>query len=84
VDDPLGEAGRGWALADLAGHLSDPATAASARAAALPLLMSATRHRWSRAGRPLGALAHIARLDLAGPATPWRVARLAWHRLTGR
>jgi phytoene synthase len=84
VDDPPGEAGRGWALADLAGHLSEPATAASARAAALPLLMSATRHRWSRAGRPLGALAHIARLDLAGPATPWRVARLAWHRLTGR
>jgi len=82
--DPLGEAGRGWALADLAAHLSDPAMAARARDAALPLLASATCHRWSRRGRALGAMTHIARLNLAGPATPRRVARLAWHRFTGR
>lgn len=82
--DPLAEAGQGWALADLANHLSDPASAAHARVAAVPLLFVAADHRWSRPGRALGALAHIARLNLAGPATPWRVARLAWHRLTGR
>jgi phytoene synthase len=84
ASDPLAAAGRGWALADLAVHLSDPALAARARDAALPLLVGATSHRWSRAGRALGALTHIARLNLTGPVTPGRVARLAWHRLTGR
>ncbi|MBN8814925.1 MAG: squalene/phytoene synthase family protein [Sphingomonas sp.] len=84
VDDPLAEAGRGWALADLAAHLSDPVLAGIARDAALPLLVGATARRWSRKGRPLGALTHIARMNLAGPATARRVARLAWHRLTGR
>ncbi|MEO5939196.1 MAG: squalene/phytoene synthase family protein [Sphingomonas sp.] len=82
--DPLAVAGQGWALADLAAHLSEPASAARARDAAIPLLDSATRHRWSRAGRALGALTHIARLNLAGPPTPSRVVRLAWHRLSGR
>jgi len=82
--DPLADAGAGWALADLAAHLSDPALATRARDAARPLLARATAQRWSRAGRALGALTHSARLDLAGPATPRRVARLAWHRLTGR
>ena len=84
VNDPLAQAGRGWALADLAAHLSDPVLAGTARDAALPLLAHATGHRWSRKGRPLGALAHIARMNLAGPAMARRVARLAWHRLTGR
>jgi len=82
--DPLAEAGRGWALADLAAHLSDPNLAARARAAAAPFLVRATGHRWSREGRALGALAHLARLNLAGRPGPRRVARLAWHRLTGR
>ena len=82
--DPLAKAGEGWALTDLAAHLSDPVMAAQARSVAGPLLATATRHRWSRRGRALGALAHSSRLNLAGPATPWRVARLAWHRLTGR
>ena len=82
--DPLAEAGQGWALADLAAHLSDDALAARARAMAAPLLTDATVYRWSRNGRALGALAHIARMNLVGPATPWRIVRLAWHRLTGR
>lgn len=83
-DDPVETAGEGWALADLATHLSDPALARKAREAARPLLARATGQRWSRNARALGALAHVARLDLAGPATPWRVARLGWHRITGR
>ena len=82
--DPLGDAGQGWALADLAAHLSDRASSSRARDAAMPLLIQAGGHRWSRNGRALGALVHIARLDMAGPAGPSRVARLAWHRLTGR
>lgn len=84
ADDPLEGAGQGWALADLAAHLSDPALAARVREKASPALAAVTRHHWSPDARTLGALAHGARLDLVGPVTPWRVARLAWHRLTGR
>ncbi len=86
--DPVTVAGRGWALADLSRHLSDPAEREMVRAAALPLLLEATAARWTRRARALGALAHLARLDLAPdplpPGAPSRVARIAWHRLTGR
>lgn len=83
--DPIEKAGEGWALADLALHSLDPALAASARAMAEPLLRDATSARWSREGRALGAMAHGARMDLAGstPGSPRRVARLLRHRLTG-
>lgn len=88
--DPLAQAGRGWALADLARHLAAPDEAARATALAASLLAEALAPRWSRAGRALGALAHLARLDLAlAPGasrpvgSPRRVGRLLWHRLTG-
>lgn len=89
--DPVERAGEGWALADLARHLGDPAAAGRVLALARPLLNQATRVRWSRQARPLGALAHLARINLGVPldqplpaGAPGRVARLAWHRLTGR
>lgn len=89
--DPLAEAGQGWALADLARHLGEPEEAAKARAMASPMLASATAQRWSREGRALGAMVHLARRDLAlAPGemppigAPSRVGRLLWHRLTGR
>jgi phytoene synthase len=83
--DPVAAAGEGWALADLARHLSDPDARRRAAALAGPGLDAALAARWSRNGRMLGALAHLARLDLAGrPRSPWRVARLLAHRLTGR
>jgi phytoene synthase len=88
--DPLVAAGQGWALVDLARHLRAPDEAAEARDLAAPLLQAATT-RWSRNGRALGALAHLARLDLRVPqgeespmGAPHRVGRLLWHRLTGR
>ncbi|MEI9850035.1 MAG: hypothetical protein WDN24_03195 [Sphingomonas sp.] len=88
--DPLAEAGRGWALADLARHLGPPDEAEIARTLAGPLLEAATRHRWSGNGRALGALVHLARRDLALPSgmpspvgSPARLARLLWHRFTG-
>ena len=86
ANDPLPAAGAGWALADLSRHARDPAEAAQARNAARPLLEQAGRRRWSRRVRPLGALALIAGFDLAAspPGGTTRVARLAWHRLTGR
>nr|WP_299910741.1 squalene/phytoene synthase family protein [Sphingomonas bacterium] len=89
--DPLTFAGTGWALADLARHLSDSPAAERALALAASPLARATGARWSRAARPLGALAHIARMNLRVPAdqplpigAPGRVARLLLHRLTGR
>jgi phytoene synthase len=89
--DPLTAAGAGWALVDLARHLRDRRAAERALATARASLDVATRPRWSRPARPLGALAHLARLDAAVPldqplpvGSPRRVVRLAWHRLTGR
>lgn len=89
--DPLAMAGEGWALADLARHLGDGEEASAARAASQPRFAEALAARWSRNGRALGALAHRARMDLDVPAdmplpigAPKRVARLLWHRLSGR
>jgi phytoene synthase len=84
--DPLALAGKGWALADLAGKLSDPAEAAAAQEIAQMALSEACAVRWSRNGRALGAMAHLARMDLAGvqPGTPKRTGRALWHRITGR
>lgn len=78
--------GEGWALADLAGRSGDRAVADRAAAMASARLGHGSDGPWSRALRPLGALAVLARADLAGvPAgSPRRVARLLRHRLTGR
>lgn len=83
-DDPIGDAGEGWALADLAANLSDPALASQARERAATMLAHARRSRWSRNGRALGALALIADRQLSGPIPPTFVLRLARFRLTGR
>ncbi len=86
--DPLAAAGRGWALADLARNLADPGEAAVARTMAAPWLDVAGAAHWSRNARALGAMTHLARLDLADSRSPTgapaRVARLLWHRMTGR
>lgn len=84
--DPLELAGEGWALADLARRLSDPGEAAAARMIAEQVLAQATAARWSRNGRALGAMAHLARLDLAGVSfgSPRRTVRALWHRVTGK
>jgi phytoene synthase len=89
--DPVVPAGRGWALADLGRHLSDRPVAERALGLAAAPLAEAGRGRWSRAARPLGALAQIARMNLAVPldqplpiGAPRRVGRLLLHRLWGR
>lgn len=87
ADNRIVPAGEGWALADLGGNLSDSLVAGRARALARERLDLAGARRWSRAGRALGAIALIARMNLESgsvPGAPKRVARLAWHRLTGR
>jgi phytoene synthase len=78
-EDRVDEAGRGWALSDLAVHSREPGRAP---VLAAPLLESAARQRWSRAGRPLGAMAHLAAMPRASPAA--QTARVLWHRVTGR
>lgn len=79
-------AGIGWALADLASGLSSPAEAEEARSQALAHLRQALAQRWPGPLRPLGMLAHFALLDMGQVpfGAPRRLARVLWHRLTGR
>lgn len=84
-------AGRGWALDDLSRHLREPAAAERARALAGPLLRAALVGAWPSPLRSLGALTHLARMNLASPSgrpvpigAPRRIARLMAHRMTGR
>ncbi|MBN2972033.1 squalene/phytoene synthase family protein [Roseomonas aeriglobus] len=80
--DPVGAAGKGWALVDFAAQSPDRAAAARAQHLADRHLTAATAVRWSRAGRPIGALAHLATIPLRSPAA--RSLRVLRHRLTGR
>ena len=86
-DDRIGLAGEGWALADLAEKLTDVPGRELARVQASKALDQALQGRWPSSARALGALAVSARFDMtsavAAPGSPSRVARLAWHRLTG-
>lgn len=81
-------AGRGWALADIAHHLSDERLRARARAMARAELHIALEARWPARARAIGALAHLAAMDVADhprpSGHPARAARLLWHRLSGR
>ena len=86
-DDRVADLGAGWALADLAGKLSDGAVASLAGQAAARHLATGLVGVLPRRLRGLGALALLARADLAGsasPGSPSRVGRLLVHRLTGR
>lgn len=84
----VAKAGQGWALADLAAHVRDAGTAATASALAAPLLAAAFEARWPVAMRPIGAVAVLARRDLTGDrearGAPRRVLRMLRHRITGR
>lgn len=81
--------GEGWALSDLSRHL----TLAREVGLARRLAGDALAHfpPWPRPVRMLGAMAAIARMDLALSAdaplplgAPARVGRMAWMRMTGR
>lgn len=84
ADRHAGEAGEGWALADLARNLSDTAAADRARVLAITRLGRAVGIGWSRRGRALGALALLARFELEGRSGVGRIGRLLFHKLTGR
>lgn len=85
VEAQAEQAGRCWALADLARHSGEP-DAAAARAAAREL---AREERWPSALRPLGMLALLATRDVQAAApepqgSPARMLRMLRHRMTGR
>lgn len=84
-DARLAALGEGWALADLASHLSDTAAADRAAAMARSRLDEDDGTRWPRALRPLAALGQLARSDLDGgvAGSPSRLTRLLALRLTG-
>jgi phytoene synthase len=86
VDDRLGPAGAGWALAERARHARDPELAARLGEAARARLAALGRGRWPRRLRVLGTLVVLARHDLDRGARPGRAGRL-WralrHRLSG-
>jgi len=81
---PIADAGRGWALADLAMHLGSADHRDEAAERARRYLAVARAHRWNRAGRTIGALALLAEQELEGAAPAARISRLLWHRLSGR
>ncbi len=88
--DWLGDAGAGWALVDLARHVSEAHRTEAILAAARPELERAVGRRWPRTLRPLGMLAVLARRDArrgkvtGKPASRGRLLRVMVHQWTGR
>lgn len=85
----LADAGEGWALADLARHMSDPSkSGAILEAARMPL---ESVRAWPRRLRPLGMLTVLAREDvrrgvdaLRQPGSRGRMLRVLIHQISGR
>ena len=84
--DPAGlaAAGRGWALADLAMHLTQPGAATIAADAARLAFRTAFSKTWPSKARPLGALALFQMLQLDGGSPAQNFLRLTRFRLFGR
>jgi 15-cis-phytoene synthase len=81
-DFSVAQAGKAWALADLARH--------SRRVDEIKTPLPEPKTKWPRRLRPLGMLAMLARRDLkyVGQApekqgSPARMLRVIWHRITG-
>lgn len=83
-DPRIGRLGEGWALADLATHLSDRDAVGRAAALARSRLDDGGG-RWPSPLRSLAALALLARGDVDGavPGSPRRIAAMIALRLTG-
>ena len=85
ADSPLlVPAGRGWALADLAGHLSAPTAAGLAADAARRELSHAFSAPWPAKLRPIGVLSLIARLDATPGSAIAKALKVGRFRITGR
>lgn len=90
IPDGVKMAGSAWALADVARRSRNSGIGILARSVAGESLAGIPIKDWPAALRPLGALFVVARRDLRSGAakgrqgSPGRVARMAWHRMTGR
>ncbi len=84
-DSPqLAAAGRGWALADLAGHLSVRDAAERASMLADEQFLQAFSTSWPQALRPIGMLSLIAHLDRQQNSPMSKALHTARFRLIGR
>lgn len=88
-DEAAMVAGEGWALHDLARLANGRPRGVAAMTAARRRYDEAGRFTWPRALRPLGMIVELARGDAksARPpreGSPARVARMAWHAMSGR
>lgn len=86
---PMLVAGEGFALVDLATTRSDRTERRVVLTAARDRFARAGRIAWPRAMRPIGMIVELARRDAArgvhgNTGSPARVARMAWHAVTGR
>lgn len=85
ADSPLlAAAGEGWALADLAAHLSVPAAAATATELAGERISQGFTDSWPPQLRPIGLLSLVAGLDRMPVSPISKAFRVARFRLTGR
>lgn len=87
--EPMLRAGEGFALVDLARRHPDREVQEAALAAARARFRDLDSTLWPRAIRPVGMLVMLARADarrgvFGRGGSPVRVARMAWHALTGR
>lgn len=88
-DERLRLAGEAYAIDDLAGLAADPDERAALRDQASERWPSALGLVWPQAMRPVGmifalAKADAGRDDVPRQGSPRRVARMAWHRISGR
>lgn len=89
ADERLKSAGEAYAIDDLAGLTIDLDERAALRERASERLGSMSRLVWPRALRPIGMIFALAREDAGRDpkprqGSPRRIARMAWHRLSGR
>lgn len=89
VDEAYMQAGEAYALSDVAGLAADPATRILVRDMARLRFASGLPRVWPKPLRTIGMLVALARRDVVSgrderPGSPARMARMAWHGLTGR
>ncbi|WP_445193180.1 squalene/phytoene synthase family protein [Sphingomonas sp. Tas61C01] len=80
----LHEAGRGWALGDLAANISSATDAVAVRTDADVALSLAFSSRWSKALRPIGLLALLMMLDADTVSAYVKIRRVLSFRMFGR
>lgn len=84
ADDQVVEAGKLWALADLAGHVSGLEVVNTVRIPMVLALKAAFVRRWSRCFRPIGTLSLLCMFELDHGSRLSNLVRLTRFRLIGR